>query len=126
MSPSNIFNIKTPQLYRCHVYRYHSTLSRLYVRAFKGAAQDPAFYLLFSDVGYFEGPMNWQGVQFRLAPTNKCLALMQRSAMLEGVSVDMLAALGEIARLYVLDLPQAQVRIVAGQATKLNKVVLEF
>jgi hypothetical protein len=126
MSASNIFNIKTPQLYRCHVYRYHSTLSRLYVRAFKGEAQDPAFYLLFSDVGYFEGPMNWQGAQFRLAPTNECLALMQRSGMVAGVSVDMLAALGEIARLYVVDTPHTPVKIVAGQAIKLDKVVLEL
>ena len=123
---STVFNIKTPHLYRCHVHRYYSGLSRLYVRAFKEDAQEPAFYLLFSDVGYFEGPMNWQGVHFRRAPAQECLSLMQKSGMLQGTPPEMLDALAEVIHLYVLDTPQTPVKIVAGNATRLNEIPSEL
>jgi hypothetical protein len=121
---SNIFNIKTPQIYRCHIHRYYSGLSRIYVRAFKGEAKEPAFYLLFSDVGYFEGPMNWQGISFRIAPPQECLALMQKGGLLNGVSPDMLNAIGEVAHLYLLD--SAPVKIIAGHAARLNEIPQEL
>ncbi|MFN8371735.1 MAG: hypothetical protein U0694_02505 [Anaerolineae bacterium] len=119
---ANVFNIKTPQIYRCNVHRYHNKLSRLYIRAFKGEAQEPAFYLLFTDVGYFEGPMNWQGVGFRLAPARECLTLMQKAGLLAGVQPELASAIAEMTHLYLLDTPATIIKIIAGQATRLNEI----
>jgi hypothetical protein len=116
---ANAFHIKQPQLYRCHVYRYHSTLSRLYIRALKN--DETAFYLLFSDVGYFEGALNWQGANFRIAPPRDCMALMQKAGLLPP-QPELAAALMEVVRLYVCDTEHVPVKIVAGSAVKLNEV----
>lgn len=121
----NIFDLKTPQLYRCHVHRYHSTLSRLYVRAFKGQSQDVAFYLLFSDVGYFEGPINWVGANFQMHPPEECFAMMIRSGMVDAElmqDAEVRAHFAETVHLYVLVTPQAQLKIIAGSAALLESV----
>jgi hypothetical protein len=123
---SNAFNIKTPQIYRAHVYRYHSKLSRLYVRAFKEDAKEPAFYLLFSDVAYFEGPMNWQGVHFHIAPPQESLTLMQKSGILMDAPPEMLQAIAEVTHLYILDSPPTTVKIIAGHAARLNEIPPEL
>lgn len=123
---TNVFNIKTPHLYRCNVHRYHNKLSRLYVRAFKGDAQEAAFYLLFSDVGYFEGPMNWQGVSFRFAPSSTCLQLMQKVGLLTGVLPELAQAIVEVTHLYVLETPQATIKIIAGHAARLGEIPPEL
>jgi hypothetical protein len=121
---SNIFNIKTPHLYRCHIHRYYSGLSRMYVRVFKGDAKEPAFYVLFSDVGYYEGPMNWQGISIRIAPPQECLALMQKNGLLDGVVPEMLNAITEVAHLYLLE--SAPVKIIAGHAARLSEIPQEL
>ncbi|NWF70780.1 MAG: hypothetical protein HXY40_16980 [Chloroflexi bacterium] len=121
---ANIFRIQHAQEYVCHVHRYYSGLSRLYVRAFKGRAPEPAFYLLFSDVSYFEGPLNWQGAGFRKAAAADCHALMQRAGLLDNVPREMLPTLLEVTHLYLLD--SAPLRIVAGHAVRLTQIPPEL
>jgi hypothetical protein len=119
------FDIHSPQLYRCQVYRYFSGLSRLYLSAFKPYQTVPAFFLLFSDVAYFEGPMGWENADFRIAPHEECVALML-SAGIIGEAVlqfpDAYAAVTEAANLYTVRTPRAAVRIVAGSAALLNEI----
>lgn len=118
----NLFNLPAPLLYRCHVLYYHTRLSRLYLRAFKGQQQAPAFYLLFSDVGYFEGPMTWQGADFSLASHDDCVALLLRTGMI-GEAVlqfpDAYATITETARLYTVRTTHTPVQIIASSATML-------
>lgn len=120
-----MFDIKAPQLYRCQIYRYFSGLSRLYLSVFKPQQSVPAFYLLFSDVGYFEGPMGWESVDFQIAPSDECIALMLRTGMI-GPAVlqfpDAYASITDTARLYVVDTPHTRVRIIAGSVSLLNDV----
>ncbi|MEO0562847.1 MAG: hypothetical protein AAF125_12120 [Chloroflexota bacterium] len=118
-------DIETPVLYRCNVFRYHSGLSRLYVRVFKGLAQAPSFYLFFSDVGYFEGPMNWKGADLRRAPSADCLSLMQTVGLVEDFMLDdpeTRLALAEAAHLYVFRTSQTEVRLIAGEVVRLQDV----
>ena len=121
----NIFNISNPYLYRCHVHHYHSRLSRLYLRVFKGQQQTPAFYLLFSDVGYIDGPINWQGADFRIAPAEDCIELMLQTGMI-GEAVlqfpDAYASLTATSRLYVVETAHTPVRIIAGSAALLRQI----
>lgn len=119
----NLFDIAQPMIYRCHIHRYYSGLSRLYVRAFKGQQQVPAFYLLFSDVGYVEGPINWQGVAFHIAPHEECVELMLQTGMVGPAILqypDAYASLTDYAHLYVARTTHSPLRIIASSATLLN------
>jgi hypothetical protein len=122
---TNIFNLPTPILYRCHVHRYYSGLSRVYLRVFKGNEQVPAFYVLFSDVGYFEGAVTWQGADFGIAPKEDAIELMLKVGMI-GEAVlqfpDAYAAITETANLYVVRTTHSPVRMIAGSATLLPDI----
>jgi hypothetical protein len=119
------FDIPSPQLYRCQVYRYFSGLSRLYVSAFKPYQTTPAFFLLFSDVAYFEGPMGWESADFRHAPHDECVALLLEAGII-GEAVrqfpDAYAAITEAANLYVVRAPHTCVRVIAGSAALLPEI----
>ncbi|MAS35049.1 MAG: hypothetical protein CL610_13650 [Anaerolineaceae bacterium] len=125
MMTDSVFEIKAPQLYRCQVYRYFSGLSRLYLSVFKPQQNIPAFYVLFSDVGYFEGPMNWQSVDFYIAPPQACIDLMLHTGII-GPAVlqfpDAYASITDTARLYRVDTGQAPVQIIASSASLLDSV----
>ncbi len=122
----NYFDIDTTQDYHCNVFRYSSRLSRLYIRVFKSGSDAPSFYLFFPDVGYFEGPMNWQGAVFHKAPANECLDLMVRAGLVQNIMLDdpeTRAALAESVHLYrVKTSSEVTVRIIAGDASKLDDV----
>lgn len=122
---TNIFGIETPQLYSCNVFRYHSGLSRLYIRVFKGKNEAPSFYLFFSDVGYFEGPMNWQSIDFQQATADECLSLMQQTGMVEDFMLDdeeTRNALAEAIHLYRVKTPHTIVQIIGGEAVILKEL----
>lgn len=121
----NVFNIDNPKLYVCNVYKYDSNLSKLYIRVFKGRSTQASFYLFFSDVGYFEGPMNWQGAEFRTASTEACFTLMRNAGVVEPSYLDdpdMQAALAEAAHLYEVETLHSTVRIIAGSAIMMREI----
>lgn len=121
----NLFGIRTPQTYRCQVYRYFSGLSRLYLTAFRPQQTIPAFYLLFSDVGYFDGPMSWQSIDFHIAPSQQCIDLMLRTGLVGPAILqfpDAYASITEAAHLYIVDTPHLPVRIIAGSTALLTEV----
>jgi len=125
----NILNLDAPAIYRCHIHHYHSRLSRLYVRVFKGASRIPAFYLLFPDAGYVEGPINWDGANLCIAPHEECIALMLETGMI-GEAVlqfpDAYAAITDTARLYIIKTTRTPVRIIAGTVARLPQLPPEL
>lgn len=121
----NLFNLKAAQLYRCQVYRYFSGLSRLYLSIFRPNQTVPAFYVLFSDVAYFEGPMGWQNADFHEAPAETCIELMLQTGIIGPAILqfpDAYASITDTARLYVVDTPASQIRIIASSATVLDTI----
>lgn len=125
----NVFNISMPHLYRCQIYHYHSRLSRLYLRVFKGEQQETAaFYLLFSDVGYIEAPVTWQDADFHIAPQQDCIDLLLAAGLI-GPAVlqfpDAYAAITEHARLYTVATTGQPVRIIAGSGALLQSLPAE-
>ena len=120
-----VFDIKAPQLYRCQVYRYFNGLSRLYLSVFKPHQNIPSFFLLFSDVGYFEGPVNWQSADFHIAPAQECIALMLKTGMVGEAILqfpDAYASITDSANLYVVDTPETRIKIIASSASMLDSV----
>lgn len=120
---NRVFDIQTPGIYKCNVFRYHSGLSKLYIRVFKSANSAPSFYIFFSDVGYFEGPMNWTSVDLRMAPPSQCLDLMRDTGLVEDFMLDdedTRQALADATHLYVIQTAHTTIRIIAGEAVMLN------
>lgn len=120
---TNLFGFDTPSDCRCNVYRYHSGLSRLYIRVFKGMSEEPLCYLLFSDVGYYEGPFNWQGADFQRGHPDDCLQLMGDAGLVENIMLDdpdTRAALAEAVHLYRVETGFQPVQIIAGDAIRLE------
>jgi len=121
----NVLDLKAPQLYRCQVYRYFSGLSRLYLSLFKPYQTVPAGYVLFSDVAYFEGPVNWQSADFHIGPSQDCVDLLLKTGII-GEAVlqfpDAYASITDTARLYLVDTPTTQIKIIASSASLLDHV----
>jgi len=129
MPDTNIFNLNNPMLYRCHVHRYFSGLSRLYIRVFRGQQADAAFYLLFSDVGYFEGPISWEGADFRIAPHEDCIALMLKVGLVGEAILqfpDAYASITAAAKLYTVITLHTPVRFIAGDSILLPDLPREL
>lgn len=119
----NVFNITDPKRYRCQVYHYHRRLSRLYLSVYKGQRNQPAFYILFSDVAYLEAPMSWLSAEFDIAERQECIALMVQVGLV-GEAIhqfpDAYAAITDYARLYQLRSSHSTIRIIASSAAFLR------
>lgn len=125
----NAFNITNPARYRCQVFHYHRKLSRLYLSVYQGAREQPAFYLLFSDVAYIEAPMSWLGAEFDIAARGECIALMLEVGLV-GDAIhqfpDAYASITDYARLYRVRSVHSAIRIIAGSAAILQTIPAEL
>ncbi|MDQ7026021.1 MAG: hypothetical protein Q9P01_01720 [Anaerolineae bacterium] len=130
LGATNIFNITDSVQYRCQVHHYHSRVSRLYLRVYKGQTDIPVFYLLFSDVAYFDCPVNWQGANFSIAPADDCIALMLEAGLIGQAILqfpDAYASITEYARLYVAKSnAQRPVKIIANSANMVKSLPTEL
>jgi len=123
---TNIFNITNPDLYRCQILHYHNRLSRLYLAVFKGndRAVPPVFYLLFSDVGYFDCPVTWQGAGFDIAPPDDCIQLLLDTGLVGSAILrfpNAYASITDHARLYVATTAtERPIRIIANSANMVH------
>ncbi|MCA9912228.1 MAG: hypothetical protein KC496_02715 [Anaerolineae bacterium] len=122
----NIFNITNPEEYRTQVLHYHNRLSRLYLSVFKGQNQAPAFYLLFSDVGFLDCPMSWQGAQFDIAPEEECIRLLLETGLIGRAVLQFpraYASITDYAKLYMgQSSGERPVRIIASSANMLRSL----
>lgn len=126
----NIFNITDPTQYRCQVHHFHSRVSRLYLRVFKGPQEVPVFYLLFTDVAYFDCPVNWQGARFDIAPGEECIQLMLDAGLIGEAILrfpNAYASITDYARLYRVSTKALRpVHIIANSATRLREIPAEL
>lgn len=123
---TNIFNISNPEAYRCQILHYHNRLSRLYISVFKGQdrATPAIFYLLFSDVAYFECPVTWQGADFNIAPSDNCIQLMLDTGLVGEAILrfpNAYASITDYANLYLAQTSlEKEIRIIASSANMLR------
>lgn len=126
----NIFNITSPENYRCQVLHYHNRLSRLYLSVFQGKSEVPAFYLLFSDVGYLDCPMSWQGAQFDIAPDEHCIELLLETGLIGRAVLQFpraYASITDYAKLYMgQSSGERPIRIIASSANMLRSLPSEL
>jgi len=124
MIPSNnIFGLSEPNDCQCRILEYAMGHSQLLVRVTTSSSADvnagEVMCLGFEGVLYFEGPMWWQGADFRIGTRDEHLAILERAnkSDFEGNGGNSEYAL-RMYRLFVLDRPNTQVRIVATMALR--------
>lgn len=126
---TNVFNITKPDVYRCQIFHYHRKLSRLYLSVYQGQKNVPAFYLLFSDVGYIEAPMNWQSADFSIADKQDCIDLMIATGLI-GEAIrqfpNAYASVTDYARLYQVNTYPKMVQLIASSGTMLQSLPPEI
>ena len=129
---SNIFNISKPENYRCQILHYHNRLSRLYLAVYQGQdrAAAPVFYVLFSDVAYFECPVSWEGAEFSIAESDDCIALLLEAGLIGKAILQFpkaYASITDYARLYIAETQADKpVRIIANSANMIHKLPSEL
>ena len=125
----NVFNMTKPAGYRCQVFHYHRKLSRLYLSVYRGQRNQPAVYILFTDVAYIEAPMSWLGAEFYIASKQACIELMIDVGLV-GPAVrqfpDAYASITDYARLYTVDSPNSAIRIIASSGSLLRSIPPEI
>ena len=120
---NNIFGLANPQTCRCRVLGYIMGHSQLYVSVSMpsniGVNANEALCLAFEGVLYYEGPMWWQGADIRIGTRDEQLEILKRvnKSDFESTGDNDEYALQKY-RLFILDGPDAQVRIVAMMAFK--------
>ena len=123
---TNIFNISQPDDYRCQIHHYHSRVSRLYLSVFKGQSRTPIFYLLFSDVAFFDCPVNWQGADFSIGSQDDCIELMLNRGLIGQAILQFpnaYASITEYARLFICDTSTGvPVRLIANAASMIQSL----
>ena len=67
-NPKTIFNLPEPQSYKCTVWHYSVSHSKLYIRIHNA---DDAQYLFFQEVWFFEGATRWTGASFSLGSVDE-------------------------------------------------------
>jgi len=125
---TNIFNVTRPENYRCQIVHYHNRLSRLYVAVYNGTgrAAPIVFYLLFSDVGYFDCPVSWTGADFRIAPEDDCIQLLLETGLIGAAILQFpnaYASITDHARLYIgSTTTDKDIRIIANSANMIQNL----
>jgi hypothetical protein len=121
-SAKNFFNIANPQEYSCRVGSYRVNHSLMLVRATKSEFEPgKTFYLTFGGVLYFEGPLAWSGADFCISTTDECERLLSKM----GYS-DSLHVLSDKYRLFLVELPNLEVKIIALDAIKTSDIPPNF
>lgn len=119
---NNIFGLEVPTSYNCIIERYKTGHPAMWLRIYKGEFTLPndELFLMFTGVSFYEGPMQWVGANFRVAPRDEWLTLMQELGWIEGATPDAMDYLSEELRLFTVESqrPKYKIRIVAANAHK--------
>jgi hypothetical protein len=111
-SSGSILKIQDPQSFWCRVWGYTFGHSEMAVEA-RPKTDIEGFFLLFTDVRYFAGPLQWYGVDFRVGTAEEQDAIYRRyHRRFEGKEADPL--LRQLYGLYVIDQPGQRVEILSG------------
>ena len=115
------FNISDPTLCNCAVFRYTRSLRHLIVVVHEQVNNpEPAFYLSFESVWYFQGPMSWTSVDFELSDTNERKELLQKGIV--KIEEEMIDTFVQQHVLFTIRKPAFNIQIFAGNCAILKNI----
>jgi hypothetical protein len=116
----NIFNLEDPRYYHCYVERYQSNLHVLRIRAQRFANEffpsHNDLELVFTSVLYFNGLLDWDGINVCLAEQEDCLRLFYETGIFKpDIDPEEVEENMEEYGLFVINTgPNTQVRFIAS------------
>lgn len=116
----NIVDVDEPHSYNCVVWGYLPGHSQLLIRLYKEDFLNESLYLGFDTVIYFEGPMNWVGVDFQLGQPDECKRLLKKIGL--NVAKEALEEFLRLRRLFIINRPEGQIRIFAGNVHLVKEI----
>jgi hypothetical protein len=120
----NIFNLVDPQRYECNIWSFRVNHRVLLIRADKDKFNNQTCYLSFTEVLYFEGPLNWIGADFCIGKADECIKLLGRRGFKDIPKDELLDKFG----LFTVQLPNSEVvKILASKhAEKTSDIPPDF
>src|SRR5574341_95812 len=119
---NNILDLEGPDSHTCVVEHYKSSHPALWLSIHKGrfTSPDDALHVIFSGVSFYEGPMQWIGANFCVAPRDEWRTLMQELGWTEGAPQDAMDYLSEELRLFTVESQSTKykIRIVSANVHK--------
>ncbi len=114
----NIFNLKRPDEFTCHLMEYFFRHSRLIIGTHPPLEEGQVFY--FSNPIYFEGTFSWQGADFCIAGKLELRELLQR------LNFDNLDTLVDTYTLFIVESSHNhQIKIVAAKAMEIKRPAID-
>jgi hypothetical protein len=116
---ANIFGIQRPEMMECSITSYKWNRQILTVKI-KRENSPEVFYLRFTRVEFFAGPMMWKGADFRTGSDADCLELLQMTGRIgEFATEDTIRQIGY--KLYGVDVgDNVTLQIIAAKANKFS------
>jgi hypothetical protein len=118
----NVFALEEAENYNCIVWRYqiaHSTLLLRLDLPNKFRDKATTYYLAFSGVYYFEGPIRWQSAAFQLGNKDELGEIVDRVEKAASMSADEREAfITEYSHLYKVVTPDFEVKIIANRKAR--------
>ena len=103
----------------CCIYRYLRSHQQLLIAVHKPDSLTPSFYLHFEMAGYFEGPLNWRGADFRLGTDEECKEVICKIGTQTNKHLDLMSK--HLYFLFLLERPDYQVKILAATCNKITQ-----
>ena len=115
------FNISDPILYSCAIFRYTRSLRHLITVVHEQINNpEPAFYLSFESVWYFQGPMSWTGIDFELSDMNERKELLKKGIV--KIEEEMVEAFAQQHALFTIRKPAFNVQILAANCVVVKSI----
>jgi hypothetical protein len=73
----NFFDISKPEQYDCRIRNYGIGHSRLRIRVRNRLNSKDTFYLSFTSVAYYSGPMGWNSANFTVKSDKEMLTILR-------------------------------------------------
>jgi hypothetical protein len=115
----NFFQLSEPEFCECTMWRYASTHSLMYIQVLRLGNIQPGqarnLFLRFTGIHYVEGPVKWQGANFKLASIEESKDLWRKLAPNEA-QAEMLDFIARETYLLVVDTAQFRIKLLAETA----------
>ncbi len=79
-----MLKIDVPQSCSCRVWRYMYSHSMLSINAFQ-LNPEKTYYLLFTSVEFYEGPLFWEGADYQIGSSGHCLDILHRTERFDDI-----------------------------------------
>src|SRR5258708_24150103 len=121
----NIFDISGAETWTCQVSGFRDTFSIMWIRAWDRDHKQER-NLVFRLAYFFDGPTQWVGANFHVAPQDECIALLETFGWLNNIPKDQLQSYLEHFYLVVVPSIRYKVSVLTQSAYLAQEIPADF